>query len=118
MRKWVILSVNAELSSSVIKLLYNNFPNLKRICMDGTQTTRNLMPKTKKSTALLIKLDENSSGLMYTSSIMVLSQTISDEMVCTQICLEFKQVTFFRKHIKSYKCSSKDISLRKMYPKQ
>ena len=45
---------------------------------------------TKKSTALLTKLEANSSGQMYTSSIMVLRQTISDKMVNTQTYMEFK----------------------------
>ena len=103
------------------RLLYAKINKLKKDYTEGTRTTMRLMLVTKKSTALLTKLEANSSGPMYTSSIMVLRQRISDKRACTQTCMEFnKKVTTLWKHMKNigYNCSSNDISFKQKIPKQ
>ena len=89
--KWVTESVSVQIYSSPIRFLYAKFHKLKMDYTDGTRTTTQLMLITKNSTALLTKLEANSSGLMYTSSIMLLRQSILDKTVCTQTYMEIRK---------------------------
>ena len=84
-----------QLDEFVSKFFTNFKPHNVAICqirlvkneLCVTRTTHNLMSITKKSTALLFKLEAYSSGPMNTSSVMVLGQTISHKVVSTQTCM-------------------------------
>ena len=77
------------------------------------------MPITKKSTALLTKLEANSNayGLNYG---LEANDDIRQDGVHPKMYGIQKIVTTLRKHMKNivYSCSSNDMSLRQMRPKQ